>query len=111
MQSEHKAKSHSCNAHADIQGECITFGASCIMWPGMEVNTSPMKQEHNVRQVKCTLLPMCAGEGIELEPGNPRLRCPSCQADHCTQCEVDWHEGSSCDKFQKVCTDFNCHYD
>ncbi|KAL6761938.1 hypothetical protein V8C86DRAFT_3023611 [Haematococcus lacustris] len=46
------------------------------------------------------LCPKC-GEGVELEPQQVRLTCPSCRADQCISCGVDWHTGSTCEKYQE----------
>lgn len=42
------------------------------------------------------------GEGVEMEEGSNRLVCPSCRADQCVACGVEWHKGVTCDAYQKV---------
>ena len=47
------------------------------------------------------LCPNC-GEGVELDEGQARLVCPTCKAEKCLQCGVDWHTGSTCEAYQEV---------
>lgn len=39
---------------------------------------------------------------MELEEGQNRLVCPSCRADQCIACGVEWHKGVTCEAYQQV---------
>jgi hypothetical protein len=42
---------------------------------------------------------MCA---IHADDEVPRLVCNSCQHNWCKACKVAWHEGMSCDEYQRT---------
>ena len=37
-----------------------------------------------------------------MDEGQVRLVCPTCKADQCMRCGVEWHTGSTCAAFQEV---------
>ena len=43
-----------------------------------------------------------AGEGVDLDEGQVRLICPTCRADQCLSCGVEWHKDSTCAAYQEV---------